>query len=141
MGSEKKEKSLPLAIGLNLILPGVGYMYMGKVIVGIGALILILLILASTSLMVLLPVWLGLNLIMAIDMYLISVLSAPRLFRRGLACFLIYDSLLCQESTVPDIPNALSSTGCCSIISRDSWRSMRAVSRRSTASWEVPSSR
>lgn len=33
--AEIKEKSIPLAIGLNLLLPGLGYMYMGKIIVGI----------------------------------------------------------------------------------------------------------
>jgi len=37
--SELKEKSIPLAIGLNFLLPGVGYMYMGKVVVGIAAML------------------------------------------------------------------------------------------------------
>ena len=34
--SKIKEKSVPLAIGLNFLLPGLGYMYMGKVILGIA---------------------------------------------------------------------------------------------------------
>jgi len=37
-----KDKSLPFAIGLNLLLPGAGYMYMGRVILGIGALLVVL---------------------------------------------------------------------------------------------------
>ena len=40
--SAPKEKNIPLAIGLNLVLPGLGYMYMGKVVVGIAALLLII---------------------------------------------------------------------------------------------------
>ena len=35
---DTREKSLPLAIGLNLVLPGAGYMYMGRIALGIGAL-------------------------------------------------------------------------------------------------------
>ena len=67
-----KEKSLPLAIGLNLLLPGIGYMYMGKWVVGIFACLLIVGIFATTGLLVILPTWIGLNLIMAIDMMLLS---------------------------------------------------------------------
>jgi len=37
-----KKKKLYLAIGLNILLPGLGYMYMGKVLVGIAALFLII---------------------------------------------------------------------------------------------------
>lgn len=67
-----KEKSLPLAVGLNLLLPGIGYMYMGKWIVGIFASLLVIGILATSAVDLLLIVWLGLNLIMAIDMKLLS---------------------------------------------------------------------
>ncbi|MBM4309549.1 MAG: hypothetical protein FJ119_01180 [Deltaproteobacteria bacterium] len=66
-----KEKSIGLAIALNLLLPGVGYMYMGKVIVGIGALLLVLGTFAARADYVL-PAWIGINLIMAIDMLLLG---------------------------------------------------------------------
>ncbi len=67
-----KEKSLPLAIGLNLLLPGIGYMYMGKWIVGIFACFLIVGIYASTGMLFVVPTWIGLNVIMAIDMIILS---------------------------------------------------------------------
>ncbi len=67
-----KEKNLPLAIGLNLLLPGVGYIYMGKWIVGIFAVFLIFGIYATTGLPFLMPTWIGLNIIMAIDMIMLS---------------------------------------------------------------------
>ena len=67
-----KEKNLPLAIGLNLLLPGIGYMYMGKWLVGIFALFLIIGIYATTGLVFLMPTWICLNLIMAIDMIILS---------------------------------------------------------------------
>ena len=41
---EKKKKSGLLAAGLNIILPGAGYIYCGRTILGIGAFILVLLI-------------------------------------------------------------------------------------------------
>ena len=66
-----KEKQLPLAIGLNLLFPGVGYMYMGKWIVGIFALLLILGIFATTGAGSIGLVWLSINIIMAIDMYIL----------------------------------------------------------------------
>jgi len=67
-----KEKSLPLAIGLNFLLPGIGYMYMGKWIVGIFALLLIVGIYVTTGLLFLLPTWIGINIIMVIDMFILS---------------------------------------------------------------------
>jgi hypothetical protein len=67
-----KEKSLPMAIGLNILLPGVGYMYMGKWIVGIFACLVVVGIYASSGLLFLGPVWVGLNLIMGIDMVILS---------------------------------------------------------------------
>ena len=70
--AEIKEKSTPLAIGLNLLLPGLGYMYMGKIIVGIAALILVIAIYATTSIFVLFFVWLIMNAIMALDMIILG---------------------------------------------------------------------
>ncbi len=69
--NQVKEKSIGLAIGLNLLLPGVGYMYMGKVIVGIGALLLVLGMFA-VDVSYVLPVWIGINVIMAIDMLILG---------------------------------------------------------------------
>lgn len=67
-----KEKSLPLAIGLNLLLPGLGYMYMGKWIVGIFASLLIVMIYLTTALVFIVPTWIVMNVIMAIDMLILS---------------------------------------------------------------------
>ena len=69
--SAPHEKSLPLAIGLNLVLPGAGYMYMGRVIVGAGAVLIVSLILIASGAPLLVPIWLGINLIMAIDMWIL----------------------------------------------------------------------
>lgn len=70
--STAKEKSLPLAIGLNLLLPGAGYMYMGKWIVGIFACLLIIMIYLSSALLLAVPTWLGMNIIMGIDMLILN---------------------------------------------------------------------
>jgi hypothetical protein len=70
--SEIKEKSVPLAIGLNFLLPGLGYMYMGKVILGIAALFLIIGIYAVYALSGLLLTWIVMNIIMAIDMLILG---------------------------------------------------------------------
>lgn len=69
--SNVKQKQLPLAIGLNFLLPGAGYMYMGKWIVGIFAMLLITAIVLSVRMNMALPTWLGINIIMAIDMYML----------------------------------------------------------------------
>ena len=66
------EKSIPLAIGLNLVLPGVGYMYMGRVLLGICVLILTGGIYAGTAMLGFFYAWGGLNLIMAIDMLILG---------------------------------------------------------------------
>jgi len=66
-----KDKSLPLAIGLNLLLPGAGYMYMGRVILGIGAMLIVSLIVLGSGLLLIVPTWLGTNAIMAIDMWIL----------------------------------------------------------------------
>ena len=70
--SSIEEKSLPLAIGLNLVLPGLGYMYMGKWIVGTFACLLILTMYLTTPLLFLVPTWIGINLFMVIDMLILS---------------------------------------------------------------------
>jgi hypothetical protein len=64
-------KSLPLAVGLNLLLPGVGYMYMGRVGLGFAVFGLVLLM-AVASIGLLVISWFGLNVIMAIDMILLA---------------------------------------------------------------------
>jgi hypothetical protein len=68
---DSTQKSLPLAIGLNLLLPGVGYMYLGRVILGFGAMILVVGILMTQGLLLLVPTWLVLNVIMALDMFIL----------------------------------------------------------------------
>lgn len=67
-----KEKSLPKAIGLNLFLPGLGYMYMGKPIVGplIGLLMIGALLAGGPFLAI--PAWFTINILMAIDMLILS---------------------------------------------------------------------
>jgi hypothetical protein len=67
-----KEKNLPLAIGLNIVLPGLGYMYMDKWIIGIFGCILVFGIYATTGTLFILPTWIGLNIIMGIDMAILS---------------------------------------------------------------------
>jgi TM2 domain-containing membrane protein YozV len=65
------QKSLPLAIGLNLLLPGLGYMYLGRIVLGIGALLLVFVIVASAGLLFFVPAWLTMNVIMALDMVIL----------------------------------------------------------------------
>lgn len=66
-----REKSLPLAIGLNFLLPGVGYMYMGRFLLGLTGLLMMTVIVLSTPLIAVTGVWLGMNAVMAIDMILL----------------------------------------------------------------------
>jgi hypothetical protein len=68
---EPKPRNLALAIGLNLLLPGIGYMYMGKPVVGVLGCLLVVGVLFTTSPSVVLATWLGFNAIMAIDMYML----------------------------------------------------------------------
>ena len=70
--SELREKNVPLAIGLNFLLPGLGYMYMGKVIVGIAALLLIIGIYAVYAFSGLVMTWVVMNIIMMIDMFILG---------------------------------------------------------------------
>jgi len=69
--AELKEKSIPLAIGLNILLPGVGYMYMGKLFLGIAAFLLILMMLLASPLIGG-AAWFSMNVIMAIDMVILG---------------------------------------------------------------------
>jgi hypothetical protein len=66
-----KEKNLPLGICLNLLLPGLGYIYMGRWFLGLIAGALILAIIFSAPTQNVLAVWLVMNLIMLIDMILL----------------------------------------------------------------------
>jgi TM2 domain-containing membrane protein YozV len=66
-----EEKSLALAMGLNLLLPGLGYMYMGRIIIGIVTTMLIFGIYA-TSASLLFITWIMMNIIMAIDMIILA---------------------------------------------------------------------
>jgi len=49
-----------------------GYMYMGKVIIGIAALLLIFGIYLTASIIALVPAWLIMNAVMAIDMLILG---------------------------------------------------------------------
>lgn len=66
-----KAKNLPLAIGLNILLPGLGYIYYGKWIVGLAGGALVIAIAASNPARSALMVWLMMNAIMLIDMMLL----------------------------------------------------------------------
>lgn len=66
-----KEKSLPMAIGLNVVLPGVGYMYMDKPVLGV-VVFLFAMAAAWAGAVIYVPVWLFLNVVMAIDMILLN---------------------------------------------------------------------
>jgi hypothetical protein len=79
-----KEKSLPLGIGLNLLLPGLGYMYMGKWIVGILACLLIIGIYLSSALPFIVPTWLVMNAIMAIDMVILSNKNKKKIVKENM---------------------------------------------------------
>lgn len=70
--SRPKLKSRTAAVGLNVLLPGAGYLYMGRWFAGIFGGALILAILMRSSQEHLFWVWTVTNLIMAIDMCLLS---------------------------------------------------------------------
>lgn len=67
-----KEKSLPQAIGLNLFFPGLGYIYMDKWISGILIGLLMFVAFMSGGIILAIPAWFSMNIIMAIDMFIIS---------------------------------------------------------------------
>ena len=70
--SYPKEKSLALAIGLNFFLPGIGYIYMGKIALGIVAIFLVIGIYLQASIFTLFFTWITMNVIMAIDMVILG---------------------------------------------------------------------
>lgn len=70
--SDIKEKSLPAAIGLNLLLPGAGYFYMERYVLGLLALCLIGMMLFTMPLIFAFGAGLSMNLIMAIDMIILN---------------------------------------------------------------------
>jgi hypothetical protein len=67
-----KLKSRTAAVGLNVLLPGAGYLYMGRWFAGIFGGALILAILMRSSQEHFFGVWMVSNLIMATDMCLLS---------------------------------------------------------------------
>jgi TM2 domain-containing membrane protein YozV len=69
--SSPQEKSVVLAVGLNILIPGAGYMYMGRVVLGFLALLLVAGIYLTTPFTAIPITWVSYNAIMAIDMFLI----------------------------------------------------------------------
>lgn len=67
----KNAKSLPLGIGLNILLPGLGYIYMGKWFLGLVAGALILAIIFSAPAQNAVITWAIMNAIMLIDMFIL----------------------------------------------------------------------
>ena len=53
----QQERSIALAIGLNILIPGAGYMYMGRVILGFLALLLVTAIYLTTPLITIAITW------------------------------------------------------------------------------------
>ena len=67
----EKTKSLALAIGLNFLLPGTGYLYYGKWFVGIlGCALIIAMYSFSTGIGIVVP-WFIMNVIMFLDMFIL----------------------------------------------------------------------
>lgn len=63
-----KEKSTGAAIILNFLLPGAGYMYMGRIVIGIVALVVFTLCFFIMSAPAASSIWFLANLVMAFDM-------------------------------------------------------------------------
>ena len=70
MVNDSQEKSLRMAIQLNLVFPGFGYFYIGKNIIGIAAIMLIIGIWATTGLQYIIHTYIAMNAIMAMDMFI-----------------------------------------------------------------------
>lgn len=68
MESVSHVNNLRLAIQFNLVVPGLGYLYIGKKIIGIGAVLFIIGIYVASGLRYLLQTYIVMNAIMAIDM-------------------------------------------------------------------------
>lgn len=69
---ELKSKNLPLAIGLNIVLPGLGYMYMGRPIIGLLGCLLVVGIYTTSGVFGITIAWLAMNVLMAIDMIMLN---------------------------------------------------------------------
>jgi TM2 domain-containing membrane protein YozV len=72
-----KEKSLPLAIGLNFLFPGVGYFYMGRISSGIFAVVLtfllgFMMVISPESIGIVASFFPGMQIVMIIDMLLLQ---------------------------------------------------------------------
>jgi hypothetical protein len=78
-----EDKSLPLAIGLNLLLPGAGSIYLGRVMLGIVALLIVSLIVLGSGLLWFVATWLVVNMIMAIDMWILFIKNEAALEAAG----------------------------------------------------------
>lgn len=65
-------KNFAVAIGFNLLLPGLGYVYLGRWLVGIAGGTLVIAICLRSPPERLLSVWIVLNVIMLIDMCLLG---------------------------------------------------------------------
>lgn len=70
--TKMNSKSVAAAIGMNLLFPGLGYLYMGRWIIGVLGGALVIAILMGSRPEHLLIAWMVLNLIMIIDMYLLG---------------------------------------------------------------------
>lgn len=81
--TKPKSKSLAAAIGLNVLIPGAGYLYMGRWIAGVlgGALVAICMRSTPEHLLI---VWTATNLIMAIDMCLLNTRRHVQIGKKGI---------------------------------------------------------
>lgn len=70
MANGLPEKSLRLAIQLNLVFPGLGYFYVGKTLVGFIVVLLVIGIFIAKGFQFLVQAYLVMNAVMAIDMIL-----------------------------------------------------------------------
>ena len=71
---EFKEKNIFSAVVLNVLLPGLGYIYMGKIVVGIAALFLIMTLYVISFVfapVLFSKVWFVMNIIMTVDMLIL----------------------------------------------------------------------
>lgn len=98
--TDVKEKSLPLAIGLNILLPGLGYMYMGRWILGILACLLVIGIYLTAALGVILPTWLLMNVVMGIDMLLLNNKNKKNLVEQNMKKCAACAELIQKEAKV-----------------------------------------
>lgn len=68
-----EEKSLAWAIIYNLLIPGMGYVYLGRWVLGIAIFALMIIVASSPGGMPLaIPTWIALNVIIVLHMYIIS---------------------------------------------------------------------